>query len=206
MNDYIKKLIWILGICIIANLLWLNSRYSGFDYGKKIEITFSYLGAVFGGTATLIALYITVNQTREIQKENQRQIRINNINEKIKDCTNLGEIFDKGNSLIRNASFYYNCKEKWMLEDLQKVSNIVDGLGNIIQTATRSPLISEMNIDIQLIGIQYDKITDLLEKRFLDENVDLDKEFKKLMIPLLEAINKINMYIYELYENKRKSN
>ena len=202
MNKTIKMFMLIIGILIISSLIWLISIYSGFDYAKKAEIAFSYVGAIFGGVATLIALYITVHQTREIEKENQRQIRISNINEKIKDCTDLSELFNKGNSLIRSASFYCNCKEKWMLEDLQKVSNIVDGVGNIIQTATRSPLISEINIDVEFIRSQYQEINEMLEKRFLDKNVDLNGEFQELIIPLFEAINKINAYIYKLYKNK----
>lgn len=76
MNKTIKILILMFSVPIIVSFIWLLSEYSGFDYAKKVEISFSFAGAMVGGIATLVALYITVMQTRDMQKDDRdKQIK-----------------------------------------------------------------------------------------------------------------------------------
>lgn len=45
----------------------------------------SFAGASIGALISMFVLYVTVNQTKEIQKENSVQFKISNINEELKD-------------------------------------------------------------------------------------------------------------------------
>ncbi|WP_415292049.1 hypothetical protein [Clostridium perfringens] len=76
---YIIYILIILFILFIAIPLLLNHGPINSDYPSKasndglISFLGSYLGGIFGGVGTLIALYITVKQTREIQQVNRLQ-------------------------------------------------------------------------------------------------------------------------------------
>lgn len=100
MSKTIKILLWILGITIIASLIWLWSNYSGFEYGKKVEISFSFIGAIIGGITTLIAVFFTIKQTREVQDENKNE------NRKIKEIDSLKTQIEYSKNLFQYAYNY----------------------------------------------------------------------------------------------------
>lgn len=80
-------------------------------YGEQLEIkdyfnfASSYIGASVGAIISLFVLYITVGQTREIQKENNKQVYIINLNEILNNLRNRLLLFIKTDELLSIYEF-----------------------------------------------------------------------------------------------------
>ncbi|WP_017416778.1 hypothetical protein [Clostridium tunisiense] len=77
MNKKIKKTtvilyLLLLLLSLLLGLVWFLSPLSGFMYDKQVEITITFIGSLIGGITTLIALWISTNETRKIQEENRK--------------------------------------------------------------------------------------------------------------------------------------
>lgn len=93
-------------ICIVAYIIWCKSSW---DWG-------SFVGGTIGGVGTLIAVYITTTQTRDMQEANQKKQEQNTKKE------NYRILFE--NTLI----VYYDLK--FALEDLYKFTYAVFNLND----------------------------------------------------------------------------
>lgn len=70
----IKILLGIVCVIIFGTFYWICSGLSGLNYERKVELSISFLGAIIGGVVTLIALWVSTNETRKIQQENREYI------------------------------------------------------------------------------------------------------------------------------------
>lgn len=203
MNLKIKSLIATIIILIIGSLAWLWSALSGFDYeyGKKVEMTFSFVGAIIGGMATLIALYITVNQTREIQKENQKQIKIKNINEKIK---NYDELYEKTNYASDKAyllKLYLSKMDDVSILDINEVIERTLEINNQLLRFKGNPLIKQLNYKCDLIEEKMEMMCSSKDMQDLLENIEiLGDEIENVESIILEYINKLYKCKYEIID------
>lgn len=200
MSRKIKIVILILIVSIITMLIWLWSGYSGFnyEYSKKVEITFSFIGAIIGGGSTLIALYITVNQTKEIQKENTSQIYISNINEKIRDYTKMSEAVDEIHYTFRQLKKEFTLTSSKVSEISKELERlhfkyiqiaIIDAGGECEEKS--SLVLGSFNNAIIIKNDIYNKGL---------ENIDCD-EFNKLGNALNEIIENLLNFSNFLYKN-----
>lgn len=60
---------------ILEHFIFRNSVYSVLTNGEWAAFLGSYLGGIIGGAGTLIAMYVTTNETRKIQNENLNQLK-----------------------------------------------------------------------------------------------------------------------------------
>lgn len=161
-----------------------------------------YFGTVVGGLATLIAVYITVLQTRKIQDENNVQIKIANINEKIKDYKDIRSSINVAKNIFNSIYFKYS-KEKSIAKD--QLINIFNELQKI------DDIISEYknNIILQENNIEFDNIIDKYIKLVYDQNPPILLENKETFVAINELIhefdkkeNQIIECINKLYKEK----
>lgn len=59
---------------ILEHFIFRNSVYSVLTNGEWASFLGSYIGGVIGGAGTLIALWVTTNETRKVQEENLSQL------------------------------------------------------------------------------------------------------------------------------------
>lgn len=119
----------------------------------------SYLGGLFGGIGTLIALYITVKQTREIQDENKDiQERIIGLEEKNKltqSRTFLQEIMlmsdinlNSYKKIIHNSKFILTKEFQYLEKILNKELEYFELSTKIVNKKTRFVNINELDENI----------------------------------------------------------
>lgn len=78
-----RKWVWVIvGLAIallvpfaLEFLVFRNEIYSALTNADWSSFLGSYIGGALGGTGTLLAVYITTKETREIQKENEAKIQ-----------------------------------------------------------------------------------------------------------------------------------
>lgn len=98
----------------------------GSTAGEWLSFYGSYLGGILGGTATLMAVVITTNQTRIIQEENKKETRKIQEENKILQLQNNNKAFvDELASLVGEycaniSAYYYGIKENKEIRDFLK--------------------------------------------------------------------------------------
>jgi len=113
----------------LEHLIFQNNVYSVLTNGEWGSFLGSYIGGIFGGVGTLIALYVSTNETRKVQDENLNQLKedrsldskkerkqfadgiaqdisvyITDISKYFYDCRNIGYL----NSEKYNTNFHLN--------------------------------------------------------------------------------------------------
>lgn len=166
MNNKNAIFIGILILSFLASPIWLWYGHSGFDYGKAAEMTFSYIGSAIGGITTLIALYITVNQTRKIQEDNNK----NQLKQDKRIITNEVEILVS--KYITDIGFYFKDQAIRSIENSKEINR-------------REAIQSLRLLEIKLKNIEL--ANELLEKvRFIHKN---SSKFDKLTALEKDAAN-----------------
>lgn len=99
-GDYMKKnniekntsrMFILLSVVLMIIGISISIIFRIIPYGDQLVIedyfnfAGSFAGASIGALISMFVLYVTVNQTKEIQKENSVQFKISNINEELKD-------------------------------------------------------------------------------------------------------------------------
>lgn len=102
MKDFIKKCYFFVAVIVIpAALFWY------LDINKEIVI--SFWGSYLGGVSTLVAVYLTINQTRRLQIDNQKQ---QERNERKKFADDIAELVGRYITDISNY-YYFSRNEKY---------------------------------------------------------------------------------------------
>lgn len=205
---------------IIAYLIINNNIVSQASNDGWASFWGSYLGGFFGGIGTLVAVIVTtkqarkhqienMNETKEMQKQSQHQIKINNLNEKIHDYHIL---YKKVNKMtislvllaneIKDEDDLANVMNKKYLNQLLEWKDIVDRLST-------NPILKNLEIDFDSA---YSDFTSLL--KFKTSTIEEAKEkFKSNILKfqvtiemiekqILEEENKLYQYKYEIIDRQ----
>lgn len=97
---------------LLEMFIFRNEVYSALTNGEWGGFLGSYIGGAFGGIGTLLAVYITTKETREIQKSTLQQIEkdraLNARNERKQFANEIAEIIAKYISEI--SAYFYGCR------------------------------------------------------------------------------------------------
>lgn len=165
-----------------------NEFYSVLDNGQWSGFLGSFLGGILGGIGTLLAVYITTNETRAIQRNTEIQINrdreINRKSERKKFTDDIATIVAE---YITDISAYFYANR--VLERLNKTENgLLNNLTKIEKTI-------------------YDKLT-------YQKSVISDSDSDKLIMAELEIVqlkeeqatlkNKVNSIKKEIIQNRKE--
>ena len=93
---------------ILEHFVSRNSVYSVLTNGEWASFLGSYIGGVVGGAGTLIALWVTTNETRKIQEENLNQFNADRSLNDRKERKQFADIIAQDISIyIANINNYF---------------------------------------------------------------------------------------------------
>ena len=93
---------------ILEHFVFRNSVYSVLTNGEWASFLGSYIGGVVGGAGTLIALWVTPNETRKIQEENLNQLNADRSLNDRKERKQFADIIAQDISIyIANINNYF---------------------------------------------------------------------------------------------------
>lgn len=210
------KKVFIIGIlvlvliipCLIYLLLWMPIPTNNSDDNGWLSFWGSFLGGMFGGVGTLIAVYITVQQTRKIESENRNQIYISNINEEIKDYSTMLAAIKKNSTEL----------QKYALER-EDIVIVISKLMEFLELRDKFLLIAPMYLskEIEIKAREIDTLyVDAVMRGYEVLNCAKNgKDHKKEMLVFYQKINdiitkfvelslKLDEYIKVLYAKKYK--
>ena len=178
--------------------------YKLFRSSESASEYIQYFGAVVGGLATLIAVYITVIQTRKIQDENMKQVKIANINEKIRDLKDISDSLNAAKNNLNVIYLNYSKKETLKLEDIISIFCNLQKIEDILCKYKKNILLIQNHISLYDIEEKY---YELMYKNPSETLKDTEKLFvviKELIHDFYKKEIKILECIYNSYEEKYK--
>lgn len=213
MDKRVKVFLGFLTASVLWIIIWLVSCLSGFDYTKKTELTLAFSGAVIGGLSTLIALYVSTEETRRIQCKsenyNRAQLKIQITNEKIRDYKeyylsitpiymHYEKIFDMINIISSNEFIM-----KDIFDFFQTMLDLMD-LVQLNSKCCENDIINKTQNDIDILMIDIVRTFEKIFKRedLLNSAIELNGSSlgirNKLTVLQVEIRDEIN----ELYKKK----
>lgn len=90
---------------LLQYIVFANSIISNISNDGWASFFGSYIGGIIGGGMTLIAVLISIQETRRIQSENER---LQKRKERIEFCDNVSELV--GRYCADISKFFYDCK------------------------------------------------------------------------------------------------
>lgn len=204
----IRKIIVILIVILLLPILAIDSSIANlmikaiFHTKDNAIVYLQYCGALAGGFATLIAVYFTIKQTQKIQKDNQIQIIIQNLNEQIKDYDNLYNGIEK----LKNEAFDLGHKCKITNKNLNVDSLYKDILvvKSEVLKICGDTLIDKFDLDLSVLSQETYKLT-----RFeLPSGEEILEEYQRILEIIALGLEHIRCvvldYKNELYKLKYK--
>ncbi|WP_252224319.1 MULTISPECIES: hypothetical protein [unclassified Clostridium] len=198
--------IFILVLIFIATCITLAFKFSQYGYLLEIKDYFNFAasfgGAILSAVISLMILYITVYQTREIQKENMKQVKIANINEKISDYKQLYSLINIGNDAISEILTKYH-RRLWRQDDVLRIRECLEGTKKCIYEMEDNPLLKKVYAENNKLSNKYSEINNKIGRSIL---IDDTKEILKLIEELNKDMkiirNGVLQYINKLIKNK----
>lgn len=174
-----------------------------------------YLGSLIGGFATLRALYVTVRETRKIQQENYdlniNQIYVNNINEEIKDYSNILELVTVEKNSFGRVINRYERKSEWKITDAEDFLYEINEIKDKIANMDKNPLLISIGCSFNEFFEQYRKIVEAVHGLDLYRSANnynikiIMKDCKNISVCVEQFIvEKIKIHLNNLYNDKYK--
>lgn len=139
-------------------LVFRNNTYSVLSNGEWGGFLGSYIGGVIGGLGTLLAVYITTKETREIQKSTLQQIekdrKLNARNERKQFANEIAESIAKYISEI--SVYFYGCRTIERLNN--NLRNAQEDLYRIDCDIQHLLELEQQNDDISHIEVELNKL------------------------------------------------
>ena len=143
---------------LLEMFIFRNEVYSALTNGEWGGFLGSYIGGAFGGIGTLLAVYITTKETREIQKSTLQQIEkdraLNARNERKQFANEIAEIIAKYISEI--SAYFYGCRTIERLNN--NLRNAQDELYRIDCDIQHFIELEQQNDDISHIEVEINKL------------------------------------------------
>lgn len=180
-----SRMFGFLAIVLIIVGLTIALTFRNLPYGEQLEIKdyFNFVGSFTGASISalisIVVLFITVSQTREIQEENRAQYQIANINEKLKDLRNKFEIHNN------NEKILYSIECRTLLnikvDELEEIENLE--IIGVIESAIRVILEFQGKMMKELGAIGKEQIL-----KYDMKMIELSNELCRICRYIVEAI------------------
>ena len=150
----------------------VNSVLSNGEWGGFLG---SYIGGALGGLGTLLAVYVTTKETREIQKNTLLQIEkdreLNARNERKKFADEVSESIAK--YIAEISAYFYDCRALEGLEkDKRNARNELDRINCKIQHLCKT---EQQNNDISHIEVEVNELKQKIDmQKHKIENIEKD--------------------------------
>ena len=138
-------------ICLIPTALeyfvFRNNIFSVLSNGEWSGFLGSYIGGVFGGVGTLLAVYITTKETRKIQQENSAQIEDEKRRNEKKERKQFADEIAKDIAMYITdiSKYFYVCRALQQLHNKEQELN--NELHNIdCKIGTKHNILKKLNI------------------------------------------------------------
>ncbi|MBE6161920.1 hypothetical protein AAGC94_18665 [Clostridium sporogenes] len=167
-------------VCIIFVLVTIVGLWiwylSGFDYIGKINLLIPFVGSAIGGITTLIALVISTNETRRIQKEsNDFETKKIEINLQI-------EIAQQHLLLVGENKINYSYLNSFLLEKYnQSCINLDESLNKYIEIDNNEFQTKYNNFEKSIKKLKYNLHSNkIMLIKLYDHYRELDKLYFKM--------------------------